>query len=109
MNPSMQESVTHSRLAPHQVKPLVMSAKDVADYEQLASIGIGFEPNYLNEAVRILSRGAMDATWAAVPSAVDRCADSVPSELAPRLRQSHYGRSKDRRTDGYRHRRQLAR
>ena len=78
MNPSMQESVTHSRLAPHQVKPLVMSAKDVADYEQLASIGIGFEPNYLNEAVRILSRGAMDATWAAVPSAI-----TTPSIVAP--------------------------
>lgn len=43
-------SVSHSRLAPHQVKPLVMSPKDVPNYRALEKIGIGFEPGYLRGA-----------------------------------------------------------
>jgi len=44
------QSVSHSRLAPQQVKPLAMSAKDVENFQALEKIGIGFEPRYLHGA-----------------------------------------------------------
>jgi hypothetical protein len=47
-----------------------MSAKDVADYADLALLGIGFEPGYLRAACAVASMdGAMDA-WPALPSVV---------------------------------------
>lgn len=71
MRPSnLQASPTHSRLSPKQIKPLSMSAKDVADYADLALLGIGFEPGYLRAACAVASMdGAMDA-WPALPSVV---------------------------------------
>ncbi|MGA7537419.1 MAG: major capsid family protein [Steroidobacteraceae bacterium] len=73
----MNPSVSLSRLAPHQVKPLTMSAKEVADFKALERIGIGFEPGYLRSAASA-AMDAMDATWAASPAAV-----TSPSIVAP--------------------------
>ncbi len=69
-------SKTHSRLSPQQVKPLVMSAHDVADFRALERIGIGFEPSYLRAAMAALD-SAMDA-WAPQPSAI-----TSPSIVTP--------------------------
>lgn len=71
-------SVSHSRLAPHQVRPLAMTRDQVAKYQDLARIGIGFEPRYIQSAVRAaMDSGAMDA-WAPNPAAV-----TSPSIVAP--------------------------
>jgi hypothetical protein len=69
-------SVSHSRLAPHQVKPLVMPIDKVGEYRDLERIGIGFESRYLRGACDRAST-AMDA-WAANPAAV-----TSPSIVAP--------------------------
>src|SRR6185312_10782471 len=75
----MNPSVSLSRLAPHQVKPLTMSAKDVVDFKALERIGIGFEPGYLRAATTAaMDSGAMDATWASAPAQV-----TSPSIVAP--------------------------
>jgi hypothetical protein len=75
----MNPSVSLSRLAPHQVKPLSMSAKDVVDFKALERIGIGFEPGYLRAATTAaMDSGAMDATWASAPAQV-----TSPSIVAP--------------------------
>jgi hypothetical protein len=59
----MELSVSHSRLAPHQVKPLAMSIKDITTMDAvraLEKIGIGFDRGYLRAAAdRVAS--AMDA------------------------------------------------
>src|SRR5690348_8126807 len=68
----MNPSVTHSRLAPHQVRPLSWSAQDCADFRSLERIGVGFEPAYMRGAlgmVQSAADSAMDA-WAPSPSAV---------------------------------------
>ena len=71
-------SVSHSRLAPQQVKPLDMKRDNVAQFKDLERIGIGFEPSYLRAAVRAATdSGAMDA-WAPIPSGV-----TSPSIVAP--------------------------
>lgn len=73
-------SVTHSRLAPHQVRPLAMDTADVANYRELAQIGIGFDPNYLRASAAYVAAAqdsAMDA-WPANPSAI-----STPSIVTP--------------------------
>jgi hypothetical protein len=75
-------SVSHSRLAPHQVRPLDIPSKDheafCRAYRDLERIGIGFEPRYLGAAVRAaMDSGAMDA-WAPNPSQV-----TSPSIVAP--------------------------
>lgn len=70
-------SVSHSRLAPHQVKPLSMPVDKVSEFRDLERIGIGFEPRYLRGACDRMS-SAMDATWAANPAAV-----TTPSIVAP--------------------------
>lgn len=72
----MNSSPSLSRLSPAQVRPLVMSEKDVADFRQLERIGIGFEPNYLRKACA-MDAAAMDA-WAPNPSQV-----TAPSIVAP--------------------------
>lgn len=56
----MIASPSHSRLAPHQVRPLSITAKDIPDLravQLLEKLGIGFEPRYLRDATRV----AMDA------------------------------------------------
>jgi hypothetical protein len=75
-------SVSHSRLAPNQIKPLVMSPKDVANYRALEKIGIGFEPGYLRGAAAMDAAmdtiyGPMNQSFAA-PAAV-----TTPSIVAP--------------------------
>jgi Uncharacterized protein conserved in bacteria (DUF2184) len=76
----MEPSVSHSRLAPHQVKPLNMSVKDIPDMNAvraLEKIGIGFEPGYL--------RAAMDA-WTPQPFGTNVAAPaaiSTSSIVAP--------------------------
>lgn len=79
----MELSVSHSRLAPHQVKPLAMSVKDIPDMSAvraLEKIGIGFEPGYLRAAA-----AAMDAAWSpqAFPSVASPVAVTTPSVVAP--------------------------
>ena len=81
-------SVSHSRLAPNQVKPLALSAKDIPDLEAvrlLERIGIGFEPGYLREATRVaMDSGAMDAwTPQYFPSVAAPGAISTASIVAP--------------------------
>src|SRR6185437_11882065 len=61
----MQPSKIHSQLAPSQVRPLNMSANDVADFRALERIGIGFEPGYLRAACAAAG-SAMDA-WPSNP------------------------------------------
>jgi hypothetical protein len=66
----MDYSVSHSRLAPHQVRPLVFKdiAKDLPDlrtFRALERIGIGIEPAYLRRAVDRVN-SAMDA-WTPQP------------------------------------------
>lgn len=79
----MELSVSHSRLAPHQVKPLAMSVKDIPDMSAvraLEKIGIGFEPGYLRAAA-----AAMDAAWSpqAFPSVAAPVGVTTPSVVAP--------------------------
>jgi hypothetical protein len=79
----MELSVSHSRLAPHQVKPLAMSVKDIPDMSAvraLEKIGIGFEPGYLRAAA-----AAMDAAWSpqAFPSVANPVSVTTPSVVAP--------------------------
>lgn len=66
----MDYSVSHSQLAPHQVKPLHLSAKDIPDIaavRSLEKIGIGFSPQYLDRATRVaMDAAAMDA-WTPQP------------------------------------------
>jgi hypothetical protein len=62
----MEQSVSHSRLAPHQVKPLALTAKDLPDLaavRQLERIGIGFDPSYLVSVAKHMAMdgAAMDA------------------------------------------------
>lgn len=77
----MELSVTHSRLAPHQVRALGMSAKDIPDMgavRALERIGIGFEPGYLRAAA------AMDAwTPQAFPGVAAPVGVTTPSIVAP--------------------------
>jgi len=64
----MEASISHSRLAPHQVKPLVLTPKDLPDMgavRALERIGIGVEPGYLRGALNRLN-SAMD-TWTPQP------------------------------------------
>jgi len=67
----MDYSVSHSRLAPTQVKPLNLSAKDIPDMQAvrlLEKIGIGFSPDYLRRATAVAmdASSAMDA-WTPQP------------------------------------------
>lgn len=66
----MEPSVSHSRLAPNQVRPLVLSRKDIEDMarvRELARIGIGFSSQYLKRATQV----AMDAIASIDSSAMD--------------------------------------
>jgi hypothetical protein len=79
----MELSVSHSRLAPHQVKPYAMSVKDIPDMaavRALEKIGIGFEPGYLRAAA-----AAMDAAWSpqAFPNVPGAVGVTTPSVVAP--------------------------
>jgi hypothetical protein len=75
----MTPSVSHSRLAPSQVKPLVIRREDVAKFKHLERIGVGFEASYLRAAVRAaMDSGAMDASWAPNPAQI-----TSPSIVAP--------------------------
>lgn len=78
----MELSVSHSRLAPHQVKPYAMSVKDIPDMaavRALERIGIGFEPGYLRAAA-----AAMDAwTPQAFPGVAAPVAITTPSIVSP--------------------------
>jgi Uncharacterized protein conserved in bacteria (DUF2184) len=59
----MELSVSHSRLSPHQVKPLALAIKDITTMDSvraLEKIGIGFEPGYLRGASDRVAH-AMDA------------------------------------------------
>lgn len=86
-------SISHSRLAPSQVKPLSLSVKDISDLNAvrlLERIGIGFEPGYLRAATRVAmdamadSRGAMDAwTPQYFPNVAAPSAISTASIVAP--------------------------
>lgn len=85
-------SVSHSRLAPHQVKPLALSAKDIPDLNAvrlLERLGIGFEQGYLRAATRvamdaIADAGAMDAwTPQYFPNVAAPAAISTASIVAP--------------------------
>src|SRR5665213_3289910 len=75
----MDYSVSHSRLAPGQVKPLAMSAQDVQNFRALEKLGIGFEPGYLRAA-----SAAMD-TWTPqyFPSAAAPAGVTTPSIVTP--------------------------
>ncbi len=71
----MQPSVVHSQLAPHQVRQLVLSAKDISSMEAVRSlekIGIGFTDGYLNKA----TQAAMDA-WTPQPFGTNVAAPSA--------------------------------
>lgn len=64
----MDPSVSHSRLAPHQVRPLILAPKDLPDMaavRALERIGIGVEPGYLRAACDRLN-SAMDS-WTPQP------------------------------------------
>jgi hypothetical protein len=82
-------SVSHSRLAPNQVKPLALSTKDLPDLAAvrlLERIGIGFEPAYLRDATRVAmdALAAMDAwTTQYFPSVANPAAVSTGSIVAP--------------------------
>ena len=59
----LEQTVSHSRLAPHQVRALNISAADLTSIDAvrtLEKIGIGFSPEYLRKA----SSSAMDTAWA---------------------------------------------
>jgi hypothetical protein len=75
----MDYSVSHSRLAPNQVKPLTMAAQDVQNFRALEKIGIGFEPGYLRAA-----SAAMDAwTPQYFPGVAAPAGVTTPSIVAP--------------------------
>jgi len=75
-------SPSHSRLAPSQIRPLVISAKDVAEFRALERIGIGFEPGYLRRAAEL--QGAMDAwTPQNFPNVAAPAAITTASIVAP--------------------------
>lgn len=83
----MDISVSRSRLAPHQVKPLAITAQDIPDMRavrQLEAIGIGFEPGYLQAGAARLA-AAMDA-WTPQPFGSNVAAPvsiTGPSIVAP--------------------------
>jgi hypothetical protein len=79
----MEASVSHSRLAPHQVKPLSFTREDFASMDavqELEKYGFGFEPGYLRAAA-----AAMDATWSpqAFPNVAAPVGVTTPSIVAP--------------------------
>src|ERR1700733_5350372 len=82
----MEVSVSHSRLAPHQVKPLAMSIKDITTMDAvraLARIGIGFEPGYLKAASNRVA-SAMDAfTPQYFPNVAAPLGVTTPSSITP--------------------------
>lgn len=49
----MQRSIEKSYVAPRDVRPVVMTAEDVADYKSLETLGVGFTSKYLRDAVRV--------------------------------------------------------
>lgn len=85
------QSISHSRLAPNQVRPLVMSLKDVANYRELEKIGVGFAPGYLRGAAAMdaaaLDNAAMDAVYGpmnqtfAAPAAVTTASIVTPIQF----------------------------
>lgn len=86
----MEVSVTHSRLAPGQVRPLVLGPKDVESFHALERIGIGFTPAYLQDAaIAAVRRGAMDGAaldaWTPqyFPNVASPAGVSTPSIVAP--------------------------
>jgi len=77
MNPH-EISVSHLRLAPHQVREVTPQIKSASDLRALERLGIGFEPAYLRG---VAQRGAMDSAmdaWAPNPAQI-----TSPSIVAP--------------------------
>lgn len=80
-------SVSHSRLAPSQVKPFALSAKDIAEggiagLRALEKLGIGFEPGYLRSASAVAAMDSGMDAW--MPSAVPNpVAVTTASIVAP--------------------------
>lgn len=76
----MQRSIEKSYIAPRDVRPVVMTAEDVADYKSLETLGVGFTPKYLREAIRVAmdDQSGLSATAASMTTPVQFLQNWLP-------------------------------
>lgn len=56
----MNKSIEHSHIGPRDVRPVVMTQADVADYRELRQLGINFGPGVVSKMAKAMDSYAMD-------------------------------------------------
>ncbi len=56
----MNKSIEHSHIGPRDVRPVVMTQADVADYRELRQLGINFGPGIVSKMAKAMDSFAMD-------------------------------------------------